>query len=354
MTASLNKPGAEYQHLLVNNNQLRSSTPINEPYEQRKQHLLGSYDFVFGWSPGHSGTTALSDPSQYGHPEDVIFLHESRRCEVMIENIQKKQWIHMSYFEEYKFVKESYFPFLERCKGSKRTLADFGHHNVFFVDALINYLHYETNLTFLFVRIRRPRLEVALSLTYNQPMVPFADVCQGLEFRFCPFDRQEGVILKLDMITWWRLSEYQKTLWMVDEMELRWQRMIAQHPYLHTTEVFWSKSDGEQSFQAVVTRLARVLNTTVAPKSDRYHMKVATVHAGGNSDIFLHGGKLVPVDRNYKRMMGYGESHTFGQIRTLFRFFILSALVVLIVLRCCAYNVSSWKQKLANRHKSTE
>ena len=35
------------------------------------------YDFVFGWSAGHTATTTLSLPVLYGNPSDIVFLHET-------------------------------------------------------------------------------------------------------------------------------------------------------------------------------------------------------------------------------------------------------------------------------------
>ena len=58
-------------------------------------------------------------------------------------------------------------PFMLLCKGNKTTLMDLGHNNMYFFDALVQYLMVETNFKFIFVRIRRERLEGALSLTFK-------------------------------------------------------------------------------------------------------------------------------------------------------------------------------------------
>ena len=44
---------------------------------KKKTGSSGRYDFVFGWSTGHTATTTLSLPILYGNPPGIVFLHET-------------------------------------------------------------------------------------------------------------------------------------------------------------------------------------------------------------------------------------------------------------------------------------
>lgn len=109
--------------------------------------------------------------------------------------------------EEYEYVKNVFIPFLERCKQEKLTLLDLGHHNLYFINGLVQYLT-DTSYKFIFVRIRRNRIESAISLSYKNPGEQYNDLChnirckdcsryavKGLITRYCPYDRVEDVVL---------------------------------------------------------------------------------------------------------------------------------------------------------------
>lgn len=114
-----------------------------------------------------------------------------------MKNVGTLKWAKGSFASDYAFVREHYFPFVLQCRGHKQTLLDLGHHNLYFMDALIEYITKETKMRVLIVRIRRERHEAALSLTFNTPTNQYLDLCAhgGLVYRYCPFDRTENVVL---------------------------------------------------------------------------------------------------------------------------------------------------------------
>ena len=64
------------------------------------------------------------------------------------------------------------------------------------------------------------------------------DICSALWFRYCPFDREEDVILHPPSRgAWMNFTTFQKALWLVDETEARWHRLVAENPFMNYTEV---------------------------------------------------------------------------------------------------------------------
>ena len=76
---------------------------------------------------------------------------------------------------EYNFVKEKYIPWIVKKtrlglihEQSSKIFMDLGHSNLYFIDALVDYLIAETNYRFKLVRIVRPRYETAVSLSEDK------------------------------------------------------------------------------------------------------------------------------------------------------------------------------------------
>lgn len=222
-----------------------------------------AYDFIFGWSTGHVGTTSTSQGKLYGNPDDVVFLHETHNGKYNLnDKLHTERWMNTTYSEEYEWVKSEYIPFLLKCRGKKRTLLDMGHNNMYFVDALIAYLLNETNYRFIFVRIRRERLESGLSLIYKTPTEQHQHICHDLVTRYCPFNRIEDVALHPpDRQTWRQMTIFQQAMWMVDEVEARWNRLLTRHPSMERLELLWGKCwDG--SFDRMAARIAALMGIT--------------------------------------------------------------------------------------------
>lgn len=198
------------------------------------------YDFVFGWSTGHVGTTSLSSAEAYNDPQNIKFIFEANRHPSFVTWLKEK-WKNFTHENELEFVKSQFIPLMVQMRHNATTLVDLGHHNLYFIYGLLKYMKLNPfKYKILFVRIRRERYESALSLSYSSSR---HSVCNML-FRYCPYDRQDDIILKLKNMSKWNteFSDYHKALWLVDEVEARWQYLLKVYSsYIQYIEVYWSK-----------------------------------------------------------------------------------------------------------------
>jgi len=211
----------------------------------------GYYDFIFGWSTGHVGTTTLSEKRLYGSPDNVTFLHEMKYGKAGLPSVDDvyttDRWRMGNYTDEYNYVKQRYIPWLLKNKYPKsRTVLDLGHNINYFYDALFSYLLNETQYKFAVVRLRRERLEAAQSLTYGHPTLVLSDVCADLITRFCPFDHAPSNLIQLpgpnSYGLWANFTNIQKALWIADETEARWQSIKRQYSgRFKYIELLWAK-----------------------------------------------------------------------------------------------------------------
>ena len=270
------------------------------------------FDFVFGWSTGHVGTTTLSEQRFYGSPSNVTFLHEMKfgkqgtpHSEYVYDT---DKWLAGNYSSEYNYVKTRYVPWLLLNKYNRsRTLVDLGHNINYFYTALVDYLQQETKYSFAFARLRRERLETAQSLTFGHPDESFSDVCQDLITRFCPFDHEDEVILRVPngTRTWETFSNVQKALWIADETEARWRQLKARVPSLSYVEILWGKVwDGSMEHGAL--QVARLLGLhSVATWDPEWPHMEAHIHAGEASTDPVAMWQISKEDREYQEKMGY-------------------------------------------------
>ena len=122
--------------------------------------------------------------------------------------IYKKQWQLWKYEDEYNFARDVVVPFLVR-RAKNGTFMDLGHYNIYYIDALIDYLAHETNYEVLVIRIRRERYQTAVSLSYNNPKEMFSDICD-MAVRYCPRDRIEDVMISVPETIWVNMSIFQQ------------------------------------------------------------------------------------------------------------------------------------------------
>lgn len=149
----------------------------------RKQH--GSVKFVLGFSTGHVGTTTFSSPSAYvatNSSRDIHFVFEKggvppSTC-AQDDWDFKKEIVHSEYY---------YLPELMRGISLSRnsTVVDLSHANICFYRGLVNVLH-SNRIPFTFVRIRRDRIETALSMSIQDESR--VDFFKRDYYRFHPFE----------------------------------------------------------------------------------------------------------------------------------------------------------------------
>ena len=123
---------------------------------------LRPFDFVFGWSTGHVGTTTLSKGSSYGDPSSVTFVFEELPSPFGRLGRGRVRKMSVDYLasleEEERFVSDRYIPHLLAFRGNASTLVDLGHHNLYFAQGLLDYLHrHRQEFRVLFIRVRRER-----------------------------------------------------------------------------------------------------------------------------------------------------------------------------------------------------
>lgn len=96
------------------------------------------------------------------------------------------------------------------------------------------------------------------------------------------------------------MAELQKALWMVDEVEARWQSLLKQYPQLERVEVFWGRAF-EGSMEAAVGRVAMAIGVRPPMKPPEH----TRVHAGAYSESAHRDIKLYRLDREYREMMQF-------------------------------------------------
>ena len=115
-------------------------------------------------------------------------------------------------------------------------------------------------------------------------------------------DRAELVLLPPPELGKWRaMKEVQKALWMIDEVEARWQSFLRQYPEMERIEVFWGRGF-EGSIEAAVEKVAQALRLPAPPKQA---VKRTQVHSGTLSESASRDMNLYQLDREYREMMGY-------------------------------------------------
>lgn len=180
-----------------------------------------------------------------------------------------------------------------------------GHHNLYFIDALIDYLE-TSSFCFAFVRIRRNRLEAALSLSYERPDEPWAEIgiCEGLITRYCPFDGHMSLLGPVNSEVWEQLSTFQRALWIMDETEAKWNEITTLHPTMNYIEVTWGKL-WPGSMDEAARQVGRLIgvNETVPWQREWEHM-IEHEHAGEASQA-ADFAALSQEDRTYRELMNF-------------------------------------------------
>jgi hypothetical protein len=241
-------------------------------------------------------------PSSYPYKPEYAYLTES--------------WQQGNPEADYSYVKEVFFPFILKSRSLAGTdiVMDLGHHNLYFIESLIKYMNSETDYKYILVRIRRERLELAVSLSFHNPKFPIKDICKELVTRYCPYDRENEVIYKPPSKEIWdNFHVVQKAFWILDETEAHWQKLLNDHPYMNYIEIYWSKSlYGQSSMDAAALKVANLLNlNSIATFAESWEHVRDHIHAGTNS--FSMGPDKSPLtvddvrqlDLDYQKKMNY-------------------------------------------------
>ena len=211
--------------------------------------------YVFGFSPGHTGTTTLSDALSYRdgtrNLSSVFFTFEPFMMGARIEDEE----------EEASLVRTRYLPTLEKeVRKARHTRSlqepldlcvDLSHYNLYFFRGLLKVMRDE-KLPFQLLRIRRDAVETARSLTHPAYANDATDERRDNHFHtsvgFNPLEAPRSIVLNVSNRTWASFSAVQQGLWMVDETEAQWQEHVDEEARRGAVEISWSKYGGPYAF----------------------------------------------------------------------------------------------------------
>lgn len=92
-----------------------------------------------------------------------------------------------------------------------------------------------------FIRLRRSRILTLQSQAQT-----------SIRFRLKNYP---GALLRVFNKTWESMTYEEQLLWAIDELEARWQRLLALHPKVHALEVNWDQHLSPQMLQGVASSL---------------------------------------------------------------------------------------------------
>jgi hypothetical protein len=207
---------------------------------------------------------------------------------------------------------ENYLPewrnYLE-YEGKKR-IVSFGHDVLYYYKGLLETID-EKDLRFL--RIRRPRDEVARSMIQddvngNEHLEGTNTTAWLLHWWFLsPMHNGQNIVMKMEPEVWSGLTQFQKGLWFVDEVEARWQQLRADHPSLRTSCFWWSKyvpDPEEGSFDAMAAKVASMLGLALSKDLADSKQHTTTLY-GSDYDHFQAWAQ--EQDESYRDVAGYED-----------------------------------------------
>lgn len=116
----------------------------------------------------------------------------------------------------------------------------------------------------------------------------------------CPLGglQHPDTALRVDTSVWQSLSKVHKNLWFIDEVEARWQRLLATHPQLPHLTVRWCDSRQLQDSHAAIARFVGAFGGVGEVAAVR-----CPHHAHGRAN--LSESVLAAADRIYHQRMNY-------------------------------------------------
>lgn len=252
---------------------------------------------VVAFSTGHAGTTTLRTLSVYGPgacraPREVKFLFEQGGGNGLASALTGKSYrgerIHCALRHWYagdagsnatraaereaRIVRERYLPTWRA--GDLAVLV--GHDNLLFYRGIADVLGDAA----LFVRIRRDRYETAASFAASfedSRLDPGGDMCPTKMtvacafYIYCPTEQPGSIILEVAPRTWRNLTGFQRALWFADEVEARWQSLLASDARVDYVELAWSKAT--DTFPTMEAQFAALLGLGLSENAARISEK---------------------------------------------------------------------------------
>lgn len=203
---------------------------------------------VLGFSTGHVGTTSLSDKNSYERinmdGQGIVFVFErafvnrtkysaSWTTVDEIDHVQRTYGPYVLFRAGQAWTKLFPSTFSDVNFSKNITIVDLSHSCLYFYRGIVAIAElYPDNISLQFVRIRRDRIETVVSMTgdvnfFTRELAVFE-----------PFVNVHDVILKIINVDEWdRFDLTQKILWVIDETESRWRRLLREHVSLKYIEV---------------------------------------------------------------------------------------------------------------------
>jgi len=208
-----------------------------------------------------------------------------------------------------KYTRETLLPFLDDKRGGKlHTWIDLGHfHNRGNVLECIAEL---LGARVAFVGIRRNRHAIARSFVgsgyttpcFSKGMDGDAGRYNAPEVSYCPMDgeivKNGPVALPVDDVAWLGLNEYQKFLWMADEIEMRFHKLQKKYAACRYYEITWN--DGSELMSAF-NQTAQQLGCGGIEEGDMIHRKAHIEHG----DKLQNCSESILMDIRYRNSMQY-------------------------------------------------
>jgi hypothetical protein len=298
---------------------LHNSTTLRRLIEAK---ALPQKQFIFGYSTGHVGTTTFANEEAYCSKKEcsrkkrILFKHEHH-------SLKRDEWKDFDLKQEYNWVNKNYFPHILNLMSEwdKDIYFDTGHTSLYYADGLMKYIN-ENNLyhTTTFLRIRRHRHEAAVSLTFNREEMSqngikkdnYMDEAYPVDptvyakCSFNPFYRPDDVIIKIKPDIWETLTPFQKGLWVVDETEEQWLRLIKKYPSIKYVEIYFESEKGlsDNTMTKAMKQVADVLG--IEPATHEVHSNVHVPDTMAQKlEKTNHRKKMKEEDEYYRKAFNY-------------------------------------------------
>ena len=149
--------------------------------------------------------------------------------------------------------------------------------------------------------------------TYQDEAVP-VDPTQFAKCSYSPLLRQEDVIIKIDgkKKIWDNFSPFQKALWVVDETEEQWMRLLKKYPKIKYQDIYFESEHGlsNNTMGEALLKVAAALGLTVAK-----HEVHTNVHLPDSMTEKLakshHRKKLKEEEEFYMNALNYHPNWTY-------------------------------------------
>jgi hypothetical protein len=254
--------------------------------------------YLFGISTGHAGSTSLSNKGSYEDTIHVTFKFEDLSPNAVGGNQEWRDWAATKPSledQEWK-VRNDYKKTIDDllAKEGTSTYVDIGHHNL---HGILRTTPKVFGSDVFFIRLRRDRVHTA----YSKQNVT---LCQTM-FRVCPTENLHLLSPGSGTWTeeeWMKLTGYQQSLWMIDEVEAEFQQLVRENPGASYLECNWSDDLGP-CFEIVSSILG------VQVKDGGLDLKQHTSKNLINSD---DQKRIVQADEDYQSLMKYTHKVRFS------------------------------------------